>query len=43
MIGVMATFGWEKALGDAGELAWWEANVARAAARCGVPVGPASG
>jgi hypothetical protein len=29
----MATFGWEKALGDAGELSWWEARVADAAAR----------
>jgi hypothetical protein len=29
----MATFGWEKALGDAGELAWWEAHVADAVAR----------
>ena len=26
MIGIMATFGWEKALGDAGELSWWEAR-----------------
>jgi hypothetical protein len=42
LIGVMATFGWEKALGDAGELSWWEDTVARAAARCGVPVGPAA-
>jgi hypothetical protein len=33
LIGIMATFGWEKALGDAGELAWWEAQVAGAAAR----------
>jgi hypothetical protein len=43
MIGVMATFGWEKALGDAGELKWWEDAVARAAARLGIAVGPASG
>ena len=28
-IGIMATFGWEKALGDAGELYWWEERVAR--------------
>jgi hypothetical protein len=27
----MATFGWEKALGDVGELSWWEARVAAAA------------
>jgi aminoglycoside phosphotransferase (APT) family kinase protein len=33
LIGIMATFGWEKALGDAGELAWWEAHVADAVAR----------
>jgi len=43
MIGIMATFGWEKALGDAGELKWWEDAVARAAARRGIAVGPASG
>ena len=42
MIGIVATFGWEKALGDAGELKWWEDAVARAAARRGIPVGPAS-
>jgi hypothetical protein len=34
MIGIMATFGWEKALGDAGELDWWEGRVAEAADRC---------
>ena len=33
----MATFGWEKALGDAGELAWWEDRVAGAAARQHIP------
>ena len=33
----MVTFGWEKALGDAGELAWWEARVAEAAAAPGHP------
>jgi Phosphotransferase enzyme family len=33
LIGIMVTFGWEKALGDAGELAWWEARVAGAVAR----------
>ena len=31
-IGIMATFGWEKALGDADELAWWQDRVAGAAA-----------
>jgi len=39
MIGIMATFGWEKALGDAGELAWWEDQIATAAARCGIRTG----
>jgi hypothetical protein len=38
MIGIMATFGWEKALGDGGELSWWEATVAGAAARQGIPI-----
>jgi hypothetical protein len=33
LIGIMATFGWEKALGDQDELSWWEARVAAAAAR----------
>jgi hypothetical protein len=36
LIGVMAAFGWEKALGDAAELAWWEGRVAAAAARQGI-------
>jgi hypothetical protein len=43
MIGIMATFGWEKALGDAAELSWWESRVAGAAARCGLGAGPAGG
>ena len=43
MIGIMATFGWEKALGDAAELSWWENRVAGAAARCGLGAGPAGG
>ena len=38
LIGVMATFGWEKALGDAGELSWWEARVADAVARQHIPL-----
>ena len=38
LIGIMATFGWEKALGDAGELSWWEARVAEAAARQHIPI-----
>jgi hypothetical protein len=33
MIGIMATFGWEKALGDEEELRWWERQVAEAAHR----------
>jgi hypothetical protein len=41
LIGVIATFGWEKALGDDGELRWWEEAVARAAGRRGVAVGRA--
>jgi hypothetical protein len=42
-IGIMATFGWEKALGDADELAWWQDRVAGAAARRGTGVGQAGG
>jgi hypothetical protein len=38
MIGIMATFGWEKALGDADELSWWEAAVAGAATRQHIPI-----
>ncbi|HEX9546254.1 MAG TPA: phosphotransferase [Acidimicrobiales bacterium] len=33
MIGIMATFGWEKGLGDKAELLWWERRVAEAMAR----------
>ena len=40
MIGIMATFGWEKALGDAGELSWWEATARR---RGHPPAHPGSG
>jgi Phosphotransferase enzyme family len=36
LIAIMATFGWEKALGDAGELAWWQDKVATAVARQGL-------
>ena len=32
IIAVMATLLWEKALGDAGELAWWAAQVGKAQA-----------
>ena len=38
MIGVMAAFGWEKALGDAAELSWREAQIAGAAARQRIPI-----
>jgi hypothetical protein len=38
LIGIMATFGWEKALGDAAELSWWEAQVAGAVARQHIPL-----
>jgi len=38
LIGIMAAFGWEKALGDAGELSWWEARIAGAAARQRIPI-----
>ena len=38
LIGVMATFGWEKALGDEGELAWWEAAATGAATRQHIPI-----
>ena len=38
MIGVMATFGWEKALGDTGERSWGVAGAAGGAARQGIPV-----
>ncbi len=30
LVGIMATFGWEKALGDDDELHWWEERVAQA-------------
>jgi hypothetical protein len=36
MIGIMATFGWEKALGAEDELGWWHDRVARAADRSGI-------
>jgi len=38
MIGIMAAFGWEKALGDPAELSWWEAQIAGAAARQRIPI-----
>ncbi len=36
LIAIMATFGWEKALGDDDELSWWESRVIDAAARQGI-------
>ncbi len=36
LIAIMATFGWEKGLGDESELRWWEARVTAAAARQGI-------
>ena len=36
VVGIMATFGWEKALGDDDELRWWEAQVAGALDRQGL-------
>ena len=41
LIAIMSTFGWEKALGDAAELAWWENRVAEAAARQRIPISAA--
>ncbi|HLQ54513.1 MAG TPA: phosphotransferase [Streptosporangiaceae bacterium] len=38
LIAIMATFGWEKALGDDGELSWWESRVADAAVRQRIPI-----
>ncbi|HYB19034.1 MAG TPA: hypothetical protein VEF71_26695 [Streptosporangiaceae bacterium] len=38
IIGIMAAFGWEKALGDAAELSWWEHAAAGAATRQRIPV-----
>ena len=38
LIGIMATFGWEKALGDIDQLSWWEAAVAGAATRQHIPI-----
>jgi hypothetical protein len=38
IIAIMATFGWEKALGDPSELEWWQDRVVRAAERHGLPL-----
>jgi hypothetical protein len=36
LIGMIVTFGWEKALGDEGELRWWESRVGEALSRQGL-------
>jgi hypothetical protein len=36
VVGIMATFGWEKALGDDDELRWWERRALEAVARQGL-------
>jgi hypothetical protein len=36
LLGVTATFGWEKALGDDAELAWWQARAVAAQTACQV-------
>ena len=36
VVGIMATFAWEKALGDADELDWWQEQASAAAARQGI-------
>ena len=38
LVGVMATFGWEKALGDTDELLWWNDAVVAAAGRLGIRI-----
>jgi hypothetical protein len=38
LLAIMATFGWEKALGDDAELAWWDGQVAGALQRQGLEV-----
>ena len=40
--GIMATFGWEKALGDEDELRWWERAVSRAVQRQGLAIAAAA-
>jgi len=43
VIGMMVTFGWEKALGAEDELRWWERRVADAVARQGLDVARLAG
>jgi Phosphotransferase enzyme family len=38
LVAIMATFAWEKALGDEAELRWWEGTVAEAVRRQGLAV-----
>jgi thiamine kinase-like enzyme len=38
VVGIMAAFGWEKALGDGEELGWWEQRVAEAVHRQGLGI-----
>jgi hypothetical protein len=42
MIGIMVTFGWEKALGDEDELRWWEHRVLEAARRQAIHLPPSA-
>ena len=39
LVGIMACFAWEKALGEEDELRWWEARVGRAVRRQGLQAG----
>jgi hypothetical protein len=39
LVGVMACFAWEKALGEEYELRWWEARVGQAVHRQGLNAG----
>jgi hypothetical protein len=38
LVGIMATFGWEKSLGDEAELRWWETTVRQAVERQNLPL-----
>jgi hypothetical protein len=42
MVGMMAAFGWEKALGDDEELTWWERRVTDAVRRQDISISPAA-
>jgi hypothetical protein len=43
VMGMMVTFGWEKALGEEEELRWWESRVAAGAERQGIVISSGSG